>query len=171
MKLNNGAIAFIKLTRPGDWGFYLSELETYQRIRDASINPNIRISRLHGLVRDDEGIVYGLLLTYIDCARRTLYCAARKPGQDNLLLQKWSRQLKGVLGQFHDTGIAWGDAKPDNILVDHANDLWLVDFGGSYAEGWVPKELAGTVEGDLVGLKRITEYIYSNGCQPGRNVT
>jgi serine/threonine protein kinase len=48
-------------------------------------------------------------------------------------------------------GLVWGDAKPQNILIDTHDDAWLIDFGGSYAEGWVDKDKAGNVRGGLAG--------------------
>lgn len=89
--------------RPGNRGSYLSELETYRQIRDANLDEELRISRLHGLVRDDNGIAYGLLLIYIDCQRRTLFCAASKPTIDASLLQSWFKQVEDVLMRLHGT--------------------------------------------------------------------
>ena len=37
----------------------------------------------------------------------------------------------------------------------------LFDFGGGYSRGYVEREKAGTVEGDLQGLERIVEYVFS----------
>lgn len=58
-----------------------------------------------------------------------------------------------------NSGIIWGDAKPDNVLIDSNQDAWVVDFGGGYTEGWVPKQLAETMEGDRHGLEKIVEFI------------
>lgn len=49
----------------------------------------------------------------------------------------------------------WGDAKPGNLVVDLEDDMWLIDFGGEYNEGWVDEELEGTMEGDNQALKKI----------------
>ncbi|WZH48509.1 Protein kinase domain-containing protein [Fusarium acuminatum] len=66
--------------------------------------------------------------------------------------------IQEAVGQLHDAGIVWGDAKPDNILIDVNEDAWLIDFGGGYTEGWVPKNLGGTMEGDRIALEKILEY-------------
>ncbi|KAF1735114.1 hypothetical protein CRV24_004033 [Beauveria bassiana] len=53
----------------------------------------------------------------------------------------------------------WGDAKPDNVLIDGNQHAWIIDFGGGYSRGWVPKDLAGTANGDLVALAKIVDYV------------
>ncbi|KAG5758150.1 hypothetical protein H9Q72_013709 [Fusarium xylarioides] len=156
--LNDGTVAFLKLVRRGDKQFLLNELDTYGRIGRAQLDDRMKISRLYGLVRDDDGVAFGLLLTYVDCKRVTLSCAVR-PGTEVSLRERWSAQIQEAIGQLHDAGIVWGDAKPDNVLIDVNEDAWLIDFGGGYTEGWVPKTLAGTMEGDRVALEKILEYI------------
>ncbi|KAF5533253.1 kinase subdomain-containing protein [Fusarium mexicanum] len=156
--LNDGTMAFLKLARRGDKQFLINELDTYGKIERAQLDNKMRISRLQGLARNSNGVIYGLLLTYIDCKRVTLSCAV-KPGTEVSLREKWAAQIEEAVGQLHDAGIVWGDAKPDNILIDVKHDAWLIDFGGGYTEGWVPKTLVGTMEGDRVALEKILEYI------------
>ncbi|QGI68592.1 hypothetical protein CEK26_012551 [Fusarium fujikuroi] len=127
-------------------------------IREAHLPESLRISRLIGLVRDETGRVFGLLLTYIDCGHKTLCCAAN-PRTARELKQTWAQQVNDTLQQLHAAGIIWGDAKSDNVLIDQKNNAWLIDFGGGYTDGWVPKELSGTMEGDLQGLKKINEFL------------
>ncbi|KAF5723830.1 beta transducin [Fusarium mundagurra] len=160
--LKDGTIAFLKLARRGDTQSLKNELDTYGKIDDkAQLDDRMRTSRLHGLVRNNEGVIFGLLLTYIDCKRVTLSCAV-EPGTEVSTREKWATQIQEAVGQLHDAGIAWGDANPYNILIDANNDAWLIDFGGGYTEGWVPKSLAGTMEGDCIALKKIIEYIHND---------
>ncbi|CCT68140.1 uncharacterized protein FFUJ_06904 [Fusarium fujikuroi IMI 58289] len=157
--LNDGTIAFLKLVRRGDKQSLKNELDTYGKINRAELDNKMRISRLHGLVRNnDDGVTFGLLLTYVDCGRVTLSCALT-PGTEVSLRAKWAAQVQEAIAQLHDAGIVWGDAKPDNILIDVNEDAWLIDFGGGYTEGWVPKILVGTMEGDRIALEKILEYI------------
>ncbi|CAG7561968.1 unnamed protein product [Fusarium equiseti] len=156
--LNNGTIAFLKLVRCGDKQSLKNELDTYGKIDRAQLDNKLRVSRLHGLVRNNDGVIFGLLLTYIDCKRVTLSCAV-KPGTEPSLRERWATQIQEAVGQLHNAGITWGDAKPDNVLIDVSRDAWLTDFGGGYTEGWVPKALVGTMEGDDIALQRILDYI------------
>lgn len=157
IQLPNGSFAFLKVMRPGDHHSLVAELRTYKQIQDARLDPTLRISRLLGIVRNNDLIV-GILLTYIDCENKTLFCAA-KPGLEASLRQKWAKQIEDTVAYLHRSGIAWGDVKPDNVLIDKNQDAWLIDFGGSYTEGWVPRELAGTIEGDQVGLNKIARFL------------
>lgn len=60
----------------------------------------------------------------------------------------------------YDHKIIWGDAKADNFMVDAHNELWIIDFGGSYTEGWIDPELAETEQGDITGVKKIVNALY-----------
>jgi serine/threonine protein kinase len=156
--LHDGTIAFLKLIRPGDKRFLLKEIETYRKIHHAHLHKDVRISRLLGLVRDRNNEVYGLLLTFIDCERRTLFCAIQQETPKHLR-QRWATQVHDVVAELHNAGVVWGDAKPDNVLIDQNDNAWVIDFGGGYTDGWVPKNLAGTVEGDLQALGKINDFI------------
>jgi hypothetical protein len=39
--------------------------------------------------------------------------------------------------------------------------MQLSNFGGGYTLGFVGREKAGTIEGDLQGLEKIVEYVFS----------
>ncbi|USP77536.1 uncharacterized protein yc1106_04810 [Curvularia clavata] len=68
---------------------------------------------------------------------------------------EWSQKSERYIQVLHDNGIVWGDAKADNFMVDADSELWIIDFGGSYTEGWVDPEISETVEGDDMGLEKI----------------
>ena len=121
---------------------------------------DLSISRLSGLVRDRSGIVFELLLTYIESKALTLGCAIR-PDTPMSLRQRWADQITDTLTSLHGAGIIWGDAKLDNVLVHTQSNAWLVDFGGGCTQGWVEPDVAGTIQGDLQGLSRIVEYIFA----------
>ncbi|POR33089.1 Serine/threonine-protein kinase PKH1 [Tolypocladium paradoxum] len=159
VSLRDGTVAFIKLFCRGDKNNLIRELDSYTKIKAAPLDDTLPISRLRGLVRDGSGSVYGLLLTYIDCRRVTLAGAAPKPDTPTCQREKWAAQIQDTVYQLHSAGIVWGDAKPDNVLIDRNQDAWVVDFGGGYTDGWVPKELTGTVEGDLVALRKMMAFI------------
>lgn len=92
----------------------------------------------------------GLLLTYMDCQfTTTLACAAGDPEAVLSSKRKCVDQVQDISLKLHEAGIVWGDAKLDNVLVDKNGDACIIDFGGGYTRGYVDKEKAGTVEGDL----------------------
>ena len=158
--INGKAICFFKLYQPGDTNMALRELENYKRITESNLDPDVRICRLLSIIKDDENQLIGLLLTYIECDFLTLACAV-EPDTPASTKQKWVDQVTGTLTQLHKAGIVWGDAKPDNILIDKNDDAWIIDFGGGYTRGFVEREKAGTIEGDLQGLEKIVEYVFS----------
>lgn len=132
-----------------------NELEAFKRISKANLHPRARVCRLHGVVGEADRLL-GMLLTLVD-ERFTLNQA--KTLASSSLRGKWAAQVKESVSELHQAGLIWGDVKPDNILIDTSDDAWLIDFGGSYTEGWVDKDKAGTIEGDLHGLARVLEYI------------
>ena len=44
-------------------------------------------------------------------------------------------------------------------MVDKNDELWIIDFGGSYTEGWVDAELSDTLEGDEQGLEKVQQAL------------
>ena len=64
-----------------------------------------------------------------------------------------------TLQYLHAQHIIRGGGKLDHVVIDSHKDAYIVDFGGGYTQGWVDKELADTVEGDLQALGSITKYL------------
>ena len=122
----------------------------------------IRVPKLHGFVssRNSENPteISGMLLTNIKSPRSLAFEDVVR-NASLALRERWVQQLQQMINEFHMAGIIWGDAKPDNILVDLEDNLWIIDFGGSYTPGWVDEELMETVQGDLQGLSRIIDFI------------
>lgn len=71
----------------------------------------------------------------------------------------WARKADEAKKILHENGIIWGDAKADNFVVDAEENLWIIDFGGSYTEGWVDPEIAETKKGDNMGVKKIVNAL------------
>ncbi|KAK4233166.1 hypothetical protein C8A03DRAFT_48206 [Achaetomium macrosporum] len=131
---------FFKGFGSGEFISLEKELEAYLRLLKSNVVPEARVVRLLGVVAVEDGRVAGLLLTYVDCRRENdgildgIYLR-RTPIP---LRERWASQIKEAVQQLHEGGVVWGDAKADN-------------------------EKTGTKEGDLQGVERIVEYLFSEG--------
>ncbi|KAL1864294.1 hypothetical protein VTK73DRAFT_5968 [Phialemonium thermophilum] len=142
-----------------------NELEAYRKIASSKLDPQLRICRLFGLVTDDNGAVLGLLLTYIDHNGGSLASSVDPHYPSPSTKKGWVDELEAAVAELHRAGIVWGDVKAQNVLVDREDHVWITDFGGGYTEGWVERERAGTVEGDLAGLARLREFVFQDASQ------
>ncbi|KAK3933564.1 hypothetical protein QBC46DRAFT_275519 [Diplogelasinospora grovesii] len=179
---------YFKAWKPGRGkrGATYNEILAYGKIANAiaegKIQHDIHICRLHGIVVDNDDDLpqhyppdergaregqdrdghnkrlVGILLTYVE-NKGTLKALAPWSDCAQELRPRWAEKLEVLIQTLHCAGLVWGDAKPDNVLVDTRDDLWLVDFGGSFTEGWVDKEKRDTQEGDLQGLERIKDWL------------
>lgn len=161
---------FFKAFHDPDDSIGFKEVLTLEKISEAGFGPGeVRTSRLYGIVEDPKSQVIGLLLYYI-LVDDTLYgkvIDSESLGSD--VKDKWKRQVTGTVEALHRDGIVWGDAKASNVLVDTAGDAWVTDFGGGHTEGWVDRDKAGTIEGDLQGLRAIINFI-DTGTKSGQMV-
>ncbi|KAH5336012.1 hypothetical protein HBI23_047770 [Parastagonospora nodorum] len=139
------------------------ELDVLLRLRSDAFPNDLRVSRLGGLVIHSDGLsVLGLLVEHIH-GSKTLDEAAEGSSEEERA--QWMQQLRATVKQLHDGKIIWGDGKPDNVLIDSNSDVWVIDFGGGCANGWVDQELSGTVEGDLQALSTIEDFLGSEAVQ------
>ncbi|KAM0709708.1 hypothetical protein Q7P35_003748 [Cladosporium inversicolor] len=81
------------------------ELKAYTHIRQANLS-QLRNSTLFGLVYDDDGLLLGLLLHYIDCKASTLQHAVT-PGVSLSMRQYWAADIEETLAHLHEAGIIW----------------------------------------------------------------
>lgn len=133
------------------------ELDILLRLRSDVFPDDLRVSKLGGLVLNNDGVsLLGLLVEHIHDSK-TLDEAVEESSEEER--EKWMQQLRATVKRLHGGGVVWGDVKPDNVLVDSNSDIWVIDFGGGCAEGWVDQELGGTVEGDLQGLAIIAGFL------------
>jgi hypothetical protein len=169
-------------------GHTYHELQSYRKIladTEASqpLLADTRFCHLHGLIIDNDKKflqhypldsneednprkrLVGLLLTYIE-NKGTLEGVAPWSDCTNEDRRRWSKQIKNYVECLHKAGVVWGDAKPENVLVDMKGDAWLIDFGGSYTPGWVDEDKQETVEGDLQGVRRIVKWLHKCSRQP-----
>ncbi|KAL6799879.1 hypothetical protein J3E68DRAFT_424517 [Trichoderma sp. SZMC 28012] len=138
------------------------ELKRY-KIHEAGLDSRVNVCRLYGIVMDDCDFILGLLLTYVDCGDRPLSARVHPEEPDDptpAVRERWMGQLKTALSALHQNRIVWGDFKAANVLIDEKENAWVVDFGGSYTEGWVDKEVAGTVMGDFTGMAKSRTLLF-----------
>ncbi|KAM3511228.1 hypothetical protein MY11210_005097 [Beauveria gryllotalpidicola] len=157
--LPDGTPAFFKLMRRGDEAILKRELASYDRLRASQLPSSVRVARLLGLVCNSNNLrsVFGLLLTYIDF-RTTSLTSAVESGAQGRFRRRWSEQVMRIVHNLHQNGLVWGGASPNNVIIDANHNAWLVGLGGGHWGGWVPQELVGTIDGDLVALKKIVDY-------------
>jgi hypothetical protein len=148
------------------------EIAAFHTAAEATSNGSLyseaRICRLHGLVVDTLGPhrmqkrVVGMLLNYIHPKRRgilgTLQYVAYE-GSSRKNLRRWAHELERQLSDLHGAGCIWGDAKPENVLVDINDNVWIIDFGRGYTRGWVEKDLECTQGGDLAAMRKIRQWL------------
>ncbi|KAG6367564.1 hypothetical protein INS49_001757 [Diaporthe citri] len=138
------------------------ELAVHQKVHDAKLGPDVRVSRLQGIVHlQDEDATLGLLLSLVDHEDGMTLQSALYDDPPRHLRERWARQVSHTVEELHKAGAVWGDAKADNVLIDKNSDAWVIDFEGGYTRSWVDKDKAGTKEGDLQGLGRILDLISS----------
>ncbi|KAI9820902.1 MAG: hypothetical protein M1826_000816 [Phylliscum demangeonii] len=135
------------------------ELQAMQAVTTAGIDPSVRIPRLRGLVEAQDGTdVIGLLMDYV-ADGRDLRQPLKTDTVERCRKQKWADQIEKAVERLHEAGIAWGDAKAENVLIDADDNAWLIGLGGGWTDGWVDEGLRETKEGDLRALKLIREFL------------
>ncbi|KPI37076.1 uncharacterized protein AB675_3648 [Cyphellophora attinorum] len=131
------------------------EIDLLHKIHSKGLSSQFNVPRIHALVSHGNSHVemMGFLLTAIDDPIPLTKLLDSEV--DESKRKRWAKESQRIIDLLHENGIVWGDAKADNFLVDKKNELWVIDFGGSYTEGWVDPELNETVEGDNMGVDRI----------------
>lgn len=159
------------------------EFDTYRKIAHArasgDLPETVRITtRLHGLVVDNKACIprammaarskpsnhgprlIGMLMEQPSSDQRTLWDAARHADCTDEQRRTWAGELGGIITQLHFASIIWGDVKPDNVIVDDDDQLWITEFGGGYTPRWVDHENKMSMAGDLQGLERIQTWLF-----------
>lgn len=139
----------------------IREVEVLDELNRVQLHPSSRVPRLRGLV-GSSGSAIGLLMDYVDASEQAVplgYFEKRIEEVTSTRRETWAKQIKDTLNDLHRNGIVWGDAKPNNILLDRNDNIWISDFGGSRTEGWVDVEHRETRQGDEQGLQRILSFL------------
>lgn len=153
----HGEVCVFKSATQGNEDQLRREISVLQQISDKwepDHPDHPHVPRLLGLVTSG-GQVIGMLEEFID---GTNLHELDLDDASSAQRRKWKRQIEQAIKQLHQSGVVWGDVKPENVLIDKAAHAWLVDFGGSSTDGWVDEDLAETMEGDFQGLRRLVEF-------------
>ena len=114
-----------------------------------------RICRIHDLVEEDDADVLVLELIQGKSLREAI-----REGLDPAQRSRIARQIVDVLAVAHARAVVHRDLKPDNIMVDPAGDVKVLDFGLARSLDELsaaptldlPGRADGDVEVDLEGL-------------------
>ncbi|CAN9243765.1 unnamed protein product [Alternaria alternata] len=156
LKIAKGELSPTLLETTTDLEAKIEDLREYRILRKMEkLNLDIKFPRLHGFVAlgNSKTEVMGLLLENIETP--TPLTKLLKSSVDEEKRRVWSKKSAEYISLLHDNDIIWGDAKADNFMVDAHDELWIIDFGGSYTEGWIDPEISETLEGDDMGLEKI----------------
>jgi serine/threonine protein kinase len=146
------------------------EIHLMKRMEKKGLHEQFRMPTIRGLVtftstdkkenkmKQNNSSIMGFLMTAI--SNPTPLTHKLDPAISQSQRDTWANECARIVKILHDNKIIWGDAKADNFMVDDKNDLWIIDFGGSYTEGWVDPELKETEEGDDMGLRKITAALH-----------
>ncbi|KAK5170625.1 uncharacterized protein LTR77_005214 [Saxophila tyrrhenica] len=137
------------------------ELDILHRVEKLGLRDSMHVPQLLGLVAFDNAEptkngqkrIMGFLLT--DIKEPTPLTLMFDESVEQERREAWAAEADRIRDVLHEHNIIWGDAKADNFLVDAQDKLWIIDFGGSYTEGWVDPELNETEEGDDLGTEKI----------------
>lgn len=138
------------------------EISLLHKIHSLGLDQQINVPRLHALVSSPpkpgcskSTSVMGILLTPIPTPATPLTKYLTPSSLSEAKRSLYAEECQRIISVLHDNDIVFGDAKADNFLVDRDGKLWIIDFGGSYTEGWVDAELEETKEGDRQGVDKI----------------
>ncbi|OAL54798.1 hypothetical protein IQ07DRAFT_665206 [Pyrenochaeta sp. DS3sAY3a] len=153
----SGAIFFFKPVVPDQPGPTKREIAVLQKIEKLGLD--IKVPKLLGFVGVENSCTeaMGFLLSHIE--RPVPLTEVLASSVAEWKREGWSKKSKYYVDTLHKHGIIWGDAKADNFIVDEDDELWIIDFGGSYTEGWIDPEISDTKEGDDQGLEKVQDVL------------
>ncbi|KAF2772798.1 hypothetical protein EJ03DRAFT_170651 [Teratosphaeria nubilosa] len=160
VRAKDGKISFLKLAG-GEQGEQATkrELKMLSQVEKKGLHDKIRCPKLEALVLygDDKTQIMGFLQT--DIPNPVPLTHHFDPETDKKCRDRWTKETERIIEVLHAAGIVWGDAKADNFMVDEKDELWIIDFGGSYTPGWVDPKVKETEEGDDQGVEKISNAL------------
>ena len=150
-------VKIVDMTQPGPTK---REIKVLRQIESLGLHKQFHVPQVVGLVRfgDNDGSgkknnIMGFLQTEIQSPTPLTEMIDTDVPQKRR--EKWAKESERIVALLHEHGLVFGDCKADNFLVDQQGELWIIDFGGSYTEGWIDAELNETEEGDDMGVRKI----------------
>ncbi|KAH7392362.1 hypothetical protein DE146DRAFT_766606 [Phaeosphaeria sp. MPI-PUGE-AT-0046c] len=152
-----GNVYFFKPVVPDEPGPVKREISILQKLAEKQLD--IKVPRLLGFVsfNNSKTEAMGFLLSNINGPKPLTKLL--KKSVPRAKRAEWATTSEKYVKILHEHDIIWGDAKADNFIVDAEDELWIIDFGGSYTEGWVDPELSETREGDDMGLEKVVKAL------------
>ncbi|KAH0390583.1 hypothetical protein KCU89_g15438, partial [Aureobasidium melanogenum] len=156
----NDNLYFLKVVDPAQPGPTKRELKIMKDIEKLSLHKEMRVPQVKGLVSftDSKTDIMGFLQTHIEGAEPLTHLLDSDVPQSKR--DRWASESERMVNLLHQHDLIWGDAKADNFMVDKDDKLWIIDFGGSYTEGWIDPNLNETVEGDDMGTRKIVNALH-----------
>lgn len=151
---------FIKIVDDSQPDATKREIKTLKKIEKLGLHKQFNVPQVLGLVGNghDDKTIMGFLQTDIpDPTPLTNMLDFDVPQKKR---DNWAAESKRIVDLLHDHDLVFGDCKADNFLVDKNDNLWIIDFGGSYTDGWVDPKLAETEEGDDMGIEKIINALH-----------
>lgn len=135
------------------------ELSILQKLVSLGLSKRLRVPTLCGVVSysDEQDVICGILLEPI--GSKGWLGTTESGGFSNEQRVKWMAQIEEVVKQLHAHDIIWGDVRPENLLIDTADNAWVTGFGPSESPRFVDRGMIGTVEGDMQGLAKMRDYL------------
>lgn len=166
-EIANSATHFLKLVPdgPGSRHSIVREISHLQKLhklqsQKPDATTSLRFPRLRGfiappLTKGSRATILGFILELVpDPTPLTDKFTTSIPSEKRA---RWARDAQAMVDVLHAHGITWGDAKADNFLVagTAGEELWMIDFGGGFTEGWVAEGKCETRDGDREGVGKI----------------
>lgn len=150
------------------------EIDIMRRIESKGLHEQMHVPLVKGLIGHENSHteIIGFLQTEIEDPTPLTTMLDEDVAQSKR--DKWAKESGRIKDLLHENGIVWGDAKADNFMVDKHDKLWIIDFGGSYTEGWVDPELMESQEGDDMGVDKIINALHdpiANTLDPSEDKT
>lgn len=152
---------FLKMIDPTQPQPSRREIDYLKRIEKAGLHKQFRVPLIKGLIgfESSKTEIMGVVMTEIEEPTPLTHLLDDEVPQEKR--DAWAEESKRIVGILHEHQMVWGDAKADNFMVDKHDNLWIIDFGGSYTDGWIDPELMETEAGDNMAVERVTNALHN----------